>query len=81
MSSQYLAVVDDYLHHQSQRYRTYVDLRRNLQAYADEERREAAKMIADPDRPLLPPPPAPCDLPSVSAHDVAPPSAPTTASS
>ncbi|ARS01784.1 TAP transporter inhibitor ICP47 [Macacine alphaherpesvirus 1] len=77
MSSRYLAAADDYLRHPTPRYRTYVDLRKDLDAYADEERRDAAKAIAHPDRPLLLPPPNPQ---RISARESAPPSPPTTAS-
>ncbi|ARS02817.1 TAP transporter inhibitor ICP47 [Macacine alphaherpesvirus 1] len=81
MSSRYLAAVDDYLHHPSPRYQAHVDLRRELRAYADEERREAARAIAHPERPLLPPPATPAAPPQPSTREAAHPSAHTAASS
>ncbi|AHM96194.1 TAP transporter inhibitor ICP47 [Papiine alphaherpesvirus 2] len=72
MSSLYLAEADAFLQSPHTRHRTCADLRRELDAYADEERREAAKAIAHPDRPLLAPPSAPPDrsrpAPREAAH-------------
>ncbi|AIA09566.1 TAP transporter inhibitor ICP47 [Macacine alphaherpesvirus 1] len=81
MSSRYLAAVDDYLQHPSPRYQAYVDLRRELCAYADAEHQEATKAIPHPERPLLPPPSTPSGPTQISAREAAHPSAPTTASS
>ncbi|AAU88138.1 TAP transporter inhibitor ICP47 [Cercopithecine alphaherpesvirus 2] len=77
MSSLYLATVDAFLRNPHTRHRTCADLRRELDAYADEERREAAKAIAHPDRPLLAPPSAPPNHSHLAARETAPPPAAT----